>query len=440
MRAGASTRTTGTGRDARRRLRRPRARHVHRAAWPRRSTARPARASSTPSAARPLPRAGRRRLRRRCPSYPSLLSPRAPLGDAALAAAPSGGCSARSTSSGCSGPHPLCLAFAALARAARASGSSLGVRQDFPTYVRSATRAGGWCTSPATCSRAPTGCWRGAAPTVVVGPRAGRQLPRAPAACCRSRCRSCATPTSPTRSEAAARPWDGRAAACSASGRLETEKNPLLLADVLARLRDGPALAAPDLRRGPDGGRAARAPRASWASPDHAELLGYVPIDGGLLDLYRSATRSCTCPGPRACRRCCSRRSPPACRWSRPPWAACPRPPATRRCWSRRATRTPPPRRSSADRGRPGAAPASWSGRGSSAYAGRTLRGRKRSRGAVLGRSGRFRPDRLIELPAHRFAESPRSAGRAGEPVQLGLIAASSGDALLSGRARQLTP
>lgn len=72
-------------------------------------------------------------------------------------------------------------------------------------------------------------------------------------------------------------------------GRLDTEKNPLLLADILAVLHrteprwrlvvcgDGPL--ADDLTARLEGHGLA----------DHAELLGYVPIDDGLVDVYRGA-------------------------------------------------------------------------------------------------------------------------------------------------------
>jgi glycosyltransferase involved in cell wall biosynthesis len=72
-------------------------------------------------------------------------------------------------------------------------------------------------------------------------------------------------------------------------GRLETEKNPLLLADVLAGLRardprwrlvvagEGPMRSELEERL------------ASLGVADGADLLGYVPVDAGLHELYRSA-------------------------------------------------------------------------------------------------------------------------------------------------------
>lgn len=69
-------------------------------------------------------------------------------------------------------------------------------------------------------------------------------------------------------------------------GRLETEKNPLLLADVLAELGDGYRLQI--VGEGPlEADLRARLEELGVAG--RAELLGYVPLDGGLLDRYRAA-------------------------------------------------------------------------------------------------------------------------------------------------------
>jgi glycosyltransferase involved in cell wall biosynthesis len=82
--------------------------------------------------------------------------------------------------------------------------------------------------------------------------------------------------------------WDGELRVLSV-GRLDAEKNPLLLADILARLDgagrrwrllvcgDGPLRADLEARLDTLGVR------------ERAELLGYVPIESGLLDLYRSS-------------------------------------------------------------------------------------------------------------------------------------------------------
>ena len=84
------------------------------------------------------------------------------------------------------------------------------------------------------------------------------------------------------------RNWDGELTAISV-GRLEEEKNPLLLADVLAGLR------ATDARwrlvicgEGPLEG-ALRERLAALGVADAADLRGYVPLDDGLREAYRQA-------------------------------------------------------------------------------------------------------------------------------------------------------
>jgi len=69
-------------------------------------------------------------------------------------------------------------------------------------------------------------------------------------------------------------------------GRLETEKNPLLLADVLAELGEGWRLVVAG--EGPMRVELEDRLRERGVA-DRAELLGYVPIDAGLHDLYRQA-------------------------------------------------------------------------------------------------------------------------------------------------------
>jgi glycosyltransferase involved in cell wall biosynthesis len=72
-------------------------------------------------------------------------------------------------------------------------------------------------------------------------------------------------------------------------GRLDPEKNPLLLADILARaLRDDPRWR---LDVCGDGSLAAALARrlAELGVADRATLHGHVPIDGGLWELYRSS-------------------------------------------------------------------------------------------------------------------------------------------------------
>jgi glycosyltransferase involved in cell wall biosynthesis len=195
------------------------------------------------------------------------------------------------------GPHPLCLAFAALA-ALRRKRVTLGVRQDFPTYVR--TRHPGRRLVHLAGDLL-EGCYRllaRRAPTVVVGPELASNFSKArhllPISVSLVRDSDIADPA-----EAAVRPWNGERTVLSV-GRLETEKNPLLLADVLARLTPNPAQPSEPPAAGPgedwrllicgEGPMEdeLRGRLRELGVEDRAELLGYLPIHGGLMDRYRS--------------------------------------------------------------------------------------------------------------------------------------------------------
>jgi glycosyltransferase involved in cell wall biosynthesis len=229
------------------------------------------------------------------PSYPSMLSPRAPVAmlgslrrfwellpqvDVVWLL----------------GPHPLCLAFAALA-AVRGKRVALGVRQDFPTYVRTRHPGRRLVHLLGDLLEGSYRLMARRAPTVVVGPELAENFKRArhllPISVSLVRDSDIADPE-----VAAQRPWDGERSVLSV-GRLETEKNPLLLADVLAKLSSNPAQAAEppassreDWRllicgEGPLEGELRERLR-SLGVEDRAELLGYLPIHGGLMDRYRS--------------------------------------------------------------------------------------------------------------------------------------------------------
>jgi glycosyltransferase involved in cell wall biosynthesis len=122
-------------------------------------------------------------------------------------------------------------------------------------------------------------------PTVVVGPELARNYSRA--------CRLLSISVSLVRDseigdagESSRRSWDGERTVLTV-GRLEREKNPLMLADVLERL-DGSDWRLVICGEGPLEGML-RARLRELGVEKHAELLGYVPIDRGLLDLYRAA-------------------------------------------------------------------------------------------------------------------------------------------------------
>ena len=134
------------------------------------------------------------------------------------------------------GPHPLAVVFAAMARR-RGTRLFLGVRQDYPRYIarRLPSRRWAWAVPVA---RGLDGAFRllaRDAPTVALGGELGRRyaggapvlvtgfslVPRAELI---------------DRGLALGRSWDGERVVLSV-GRLDAEKNPLLLADVIARLR-----------------------------------------------------------------------------------------------------------------------------------------------------------------------------------------------------------
>jgi glycosyltransferase involved in cell wall biosynthesis len=183
------------------------------------------------------------------------------------------------------GPHPVAVVFAALARR-RGVPLVLGVRQDYPSYIRNRLPSAGWAWSvPA--ARGLDEAFRAlgrSAPAVVAGDDLARRYARgAPVL-------STGFPLVSERDVVRdpAPDWEGSIRVLSV-GRLEQEKNPLLLVDILATLRarsprwrltvagDGPlrpALAAAAAARG---------------LGDAVELLGEVPNGPRLWELYRSS-------------------------------------------------------------------------------------------------------------------------------------------------------
>jgi glycosyltransferase involved in cell wall biosynthesis len=184
------------------------------------------------------------------------------------------------------GPHPLAILFVAIA-ALRRKPVVLGVRQDFPSYLRSRhpdrpiLRLIGYLLEAA---------YRGLArrfAVVVVGPdlakryRRARRLLEINVSLVSSR--DIIDPKLES-----GRSYEGELRLISV-GRLESEKNPLLLAEVLSRLAD-------DGRRwrllvcgvGPLRG-ALEARLRDLGLADRAELRGYVPFGEELLDLYRQS-------------------------------------------------------------------------------------------------------------------------------------------------------
>jgi glycosyltransferase involved in cell wall biosynthesis len=164
----------------------------------------------------------------------------------------------------------------------------LGVRQDLPRYVESRHPGKRWMRYAASVLEGTYRLMARRFPVVVVGPQLAANY--------RGARRLLAVSVSLVGddqivdpAEAAAKPWENGELRILTVGRLETEKNPLLLADVLARLRErDPRFRLLICGEGPMAGEVEERLRELGVA-DHADMLGYVPIDGGLLDLYRSS-------------------------------------------------------------------------------------------------------------------------------------------------------
>jgi glycosyltransferase involved in cell wall biosynthesis len=181
------------------------------------------------------------------------------------------------------GPHPLCFPYAGMA-ALRRKRIALGVRQDMPTYAR--TRHPGRRSIHLMADVLEGGfrCLSRFCRTVVVGPdlaesyRGARKLLQINV----SLIRAADLPDEPP-----ARDWTGPLDALSV-GRLETEKNPLLLADALAELGESSSWRLTIVGEGPLADDL-EARLRDLGVEDRAELMGYVRFDGELPGLYRKS-------------------------------------------------------------------------------------------------------------------------------------------------------
>ncbi len=182
------------------------------------------------------------------------------------------------------GPQGLALPLAVLALV-RGKRVVLGVRQDLAAYAR-ARHPGRRAVHVA--ADLLDGAFRALArrvPAIVVGPAlaarysAGRAVLPVTVSLVSEHEVEAPTPQ---------RRWDGELTMISV-GRLEEEKNPLLLAEVLARLRaTDPRWRLVVCGEGPLEG-ALRARLAALGVAEAAELRGYLPLDEGLRDAYREA-------------------------------------------------------------------------------------------------------------------------------------------------------
>jgi glycosyltransferase involved in cell wall biosynthesis len=184
------------------------------------------------------------------------------------------------------GPYPHAVAFALLARL-RGRRLTLGVRQDLPAYIRSRRPDRRWMHLAADVLELAWRLLARSSPVVVVGPELERHYRHA-SAVLEIAVSLVSADDVAAGERAAERDYDGQLTLLSV-GRVDMEKNPLLLAEVLRRLRardprwrlvvcgEGPMTKALLDRLDALGQR------------DHAEVRGYVPIRGGLLELYRSS-------------------------------------------------------------------------------------------------------------------------------------------------------
>lgn len=184
------------------------------------------------------------------------------------------------------GPHPLAICFALLATARRRR-VVLGVRQDLPAYVRN-RHPGRFGLLAA--ALALEGAYRVLArffPVVVVGPDLARRY-RSSRALLELTVSLIEEDDLVSPDEAAARRYDGELRVLSV-GRLDPEKNPLLLAEVLARL----ATDGHDWRLVVCGEGSMQekleARLVQLGLEERVDLLGYVPFGEPLLAVYRSS-------------------------------------------------------------------------------------------------------------------------------------------------------
>jgi glycosyltransferase involved in cell wall biosynthesis len=184
------------------------------------------------------------------------------------------------------GPHPLCLAFAALAKL-RGKPVFLGVRQDLRRYARARHPHRRGMHLAADLLEFAYRLLARRCPAIVVGPDLARKYARARRLLPISVSLISASAIS-DESEMPSRSYDQELRVLTV-GRLESEKNPCLLADILARLSSGG-------RRwrlvvcgeGPLE-KPLRERLRQLGVQRQAELVGYLPIHGGLLDLYRES-------------------------------------------------------------------------------------------------------------------------------------------------------
>jgi glycosyltransferase involved in cell wall biosynthesis len=182
------------------------------------------------------------------------------------------------------GPYPHAIVLVAVALCRRRS-VVLGVRQDWPSYVRRRRPGRRWMHWSADVLE---WIWRALArwfPVVAVGPELSNNYAHAPAV---HQLVVSLVPAAALERPVPPRDYGAELAILSV-GRLDEEKNPLLLADVLALLhRRDPRWRLRVCGEGDLAGALSDRLRELGVA-DRAELLGYVPMGEELFGLYRSS-------------------------------------------------------------------------------------------------------------------------------------------------------
>ncbi len=186
------------------------------------------------------------------------------------------------------GPQPYAIAFALMALM-RGRALVLGVRQHFPAYVR--YRHPGRA-APYAASLVLEAAWRllaRRAAVVAIGSDLAARYRRSARVLESTVSLVGAADVEAGRRAAARRSYDGRELVLLTVGRIDAEKNPLLLPEILAALRQtDPRWRLIVCGEGSLAGALERRLEALGLS-HWCELRGYVPLDGGLLDLYRTS-------------------------------------------------------------------------------------------------------------------------------------------------------
>jgi glycosyltransferase involved in cell wall biosynthesis len=185
------------------------------------------------------------------------------------------------------GPNPPQALLFALLGLARRRRVVLGVRQNLPELIRHRRPGQRVVLGAAYALEWAFRALATVTPVVVVGPDLAHRYRRSRALL--ATYVSLLSQSDLVAAKDDARTYDGDELVMLSVGRLDPEKNPLLLADILARaVASDPRWRLEVCGDGPlTGALAARA--AALGVGDRLALLGYVPIDGGLWDVYRRA-------------------------------------------------------------------------------------------------------------------------------------------------------